>query len=328
MGTLLFGFASVSTAEDRAQILIVHQQTKVEFEGSSVDYVGQDRLDHGTIVVGLRKNQPDRSTASRWFVQTEAPDQKRGWVSANDVTPLSNYANELKAYAIASRVNEENKLAALPDLIRLQSNPAIRKAWERVADVMTENEMLSAEERLPEPYFARAEIWSAVKNYHASLQDYLTGIKQARRLGRDVGSYSPYFDKLAVIIKELSANPVQATGSAAPWYEKARKHFSLGFSDYFSGRYKKALEHFSNCVSLAPHDAHYWYFRALTYRALGEPARARHDALLGAHFEKGSYSDQRLMNIRLSRVQGQSRSWLERYRDGMVTFHLVGANSE
>ncbi len=323
---------AVVGAAGHAELLVVHQQTELVLAGplaQADEPTAAQWLKGGTTVLGIRKEPVGQAGEARWLVRTDDAHPQQGWVSASDATPLRSYVSELKARAVALRSDSGTKLSSLPDLIVIQNNPAIRQAWERVAEVVAENEKLPLQERLPEPYFARAEIWASVKNYFAALQDYLTGIRYARSSGRDVASYAAYFEKLAAVAESLESNPVPAAGGEArqDWMAMARRHFSLGFSDYFAGAYFESLKHFDNCVALAPDEPHFWYFRALAHRAIGESDRARHDALLGAHFENDAYAARRLMNVRLSRVQGPDRSWLERHRAGVATFHLVGANA-
>ena len=81
----------------------------------------------------------------------------------------------------------------LPEVIRLSKNDAIKQAWKEVQEALTENQTLK--QQLPEPYFARAEIWSAVNNYDEAMRDYLKAIRLAREAGQDLASYSSYFDK-------------------------------------------------------------------------------------------------------------------------------------
>jgi len=308
------------------EILVVHRLTEVLpglTQNAKVSTNLIPQLNNGTLVLGLRKEEATASVPAMWLVKTPASNVVQGWVSANDLTPFSNYVHELKARAVALRSNRPQAVGSVPDLITIQNNPEIRQSWLRISQAIAENEMLPIEKRLPDPYFARAEIWSSVNNHFESLQDYLVGIRYARSSRRDFAEYSVYFEKLAAVANQVESSPVENKGAHSGWIEMAREHYSLGFSDYFAGAYNDALLHFGNCVSLAPEEPHYWYFRALTYRALGDDSRAKHDALIGAHFEDGSYANKRMMSIRLSRIQGPNRSWLEKYREGSVMYHIL-----
>ena len=72
------------------------------------------------------------------------------------------------------------------------------------------------------------------------------------------------------------------------------------------GQADLAVKHFGNAISLGPERPHYWYFRALAYRKLDRPTRARHDALIGAHLEWRDGSRDRI-GWAFVRVQGDDR---------------------
>ena len=243
------------------------------------------------------------------------------------MTPFDTRGKELKATAVslqASGTDGHKKTRTFPELILIQRNPAIQQAWREVASAISENETLPENERLPEPYFARAEIWASAKNYSASLQDYLTAIKYARTANRDLLTYSAYFDKLYDVTQKLQNVPVPATGAESDLSFAARRHYSQGYSDYFSGDLQEALDRFDSANQLAPDQPLYWYYRALTHRRLGDDQRAQHDALMGAFFERQFASwRRRSLNHAFSRVQGETRTWLESYRRGSPTGRLL-----
>ena len=91
--------------------------------------------------------------------------------------PFDAFVVSLNKKADSFRASEHEKPDSLPELIRLQENQAVRKAWQEIEAAISENEALPERERLPEPYFARAEIWASVNAYAAAVQDYLTAIK-------------------------------------------------------------------------------------------------------------------------------------------------------
>ena len=142
---------------------------------------------------------------------------------------------ESQSCRVWSRLSTEPaQPSALPALILLQRNPAIRQAWQEVAAAISENETLPDSERLPEPYFARAEIWATAGNYSDSLQDYLYGISIVRVSGRDLLSYSVQFDKLGDVADKLQKMPVPAAG-AEPIYSSAARNTTVWAMVYFSG---------------------------------------------------------------------------------------------
>jgi tetratricopeptide (TPR) repeat protein len=193
-----------------------------------------------------------------------------------------------------------------------------------VAAAISENETLPDSERLPEPYFARAEIWATAGNYSDSLQDYLYGISIVRVSARDLLSYSVQFDKLGDVADKLQKMPVPAAGAEPIYSSAAREHYSLGYGLFFRDDLRAALEHFDSAVQLAPDQPLYWYFRALTYHGLGDEQRAQHDALMGAFFERELAAwYRRSLHRAFIRIQGARRAWLESYRLGSPTPRLV-----
>ena len=125
------------------------------------------------------------------------------------------------------------------ELILLQPNPAIQKAWQDVANAITENEVLSVADRFPEPYFARVAIWAAAGNYPDSLQDYLTGIRYVRRANRDLLPYSAYFDKLLHAAGKLQELPAPEKGAQPDLSVLARQHYSHGYSLFLAASSRK-----------------------------------------------------------------------------------------
>jgi tetratricopeptide (TPR) repeat protein len=277
-------------------------------------------------VVGICREPFGESARLGWRVVTLEDSPRQGWVSVGAVTPFATRAKELKATAMSLRAVGSAKRSAqsFPELILTQKNPAIQQAWRELSLAISENETLPESERLPEPYFARAEVWASVTNYSDSLQDYLTAIKYARKSNRDLLSYSQYFDKLYDVAEKLQKVPVPAVGAESDPSFAAKDHYSRGNSSYFTGDLQEALDRFDSAVQLAPDQPLYWYFRALTHRRLGDQQRAQYDALMGAFFERECPPWQRRsLHGALTRVQGEMRTWLESYRLGSPTNRLL-----
>jgi len=211
----------------------------------------------------------------------------------------------------------------LPELIRLSGNAALVAAWREVELALQENEKLPRP--LPEPLFARAEIWSAVNNYDAALQDYLTAMKLARQSGEDLASYSSYFLKLQELLDKLNRVPKPATlGAGKDYFFLAKDHFSAGFHAFWRGDLRAALDRFDSAIQLQPEESLYWYYRALTFKRLGDDRRAVHDVLLAAHLEQQRETRYgRRLDTALARVQGGLRQWLQGYRLGDPTQHIL-----
>ena len=299
-------------------LLVVHQESELRDDTGATAVA--KKLRSGTALIGLRSQSFGDPVHPGWQVVTLDEPPCGGWVRAGTVSTIDNRTKELKATAIALRADGPDKKQSLPQLILVQNNSAIQQAWREVSDAISENDALSEVERLPEPYFARAEIWASVKNYSDSLQDYLTAIKYARKSNRDILEYSEYFDRLYDVAEKLQNIPVPAEGAESASFFAARDHYSHGYTKFFMGDLREALERFDSAVQLAPDQPLYWYFRALTHKRLGDEQRAQHDALMGASFERQfAYYRRMSLNRAFTRVQGPMRTWVESYRLGSPT---------
>ena len=315
-------------SKDQPLLLIVHQQS--DFIDANRPSAGRSttpgKVRSGTAIIGIRREDFGEPARPGWRVVTLEEPSRNGWVAVGAATPFDTRTKELSATAVSLRTigPEDRKRVTLPELILLQDNPAVQQAWREVTDAISENETLPENDRLPEPYFARAEIWASVKNYSDSLQDYLTAIRYARKANRDLLTYSAYFDKLYDVAEKLQNVPVAATGAESDLSFAARRHYSEGYSKYFTGELQHALDRFDSAIRLAPDQPLYWYFRALTHRRLGDGQRAQHDALMGAYFERQfAPCRRRSLNHAFVRIQGEARTWLEAYRLGSPSHRLL-----
>ena len=311
--------------QKQPMLLIVHRQC--DLLDTAQPNASRSKLDSqvrsGTAIVGIRREDIGEPTRGGWHVVTLEEPPRNGWLPVGAVMPFDTRGKELKATAIALRA-AHRKAPTLPELILIQDNPAIQQAWREVSEAVAENETLPENERYPDPYFARAEIWASVNNYSDSLQDYLTGIAYARKANRDLLSYSAYFDKLLDVAEKLQELPVPAKGAHPDLSVLARQHYSQGYGHLFTGKLQEALDRFDNAVQLAPDQPLYWYFRALTQRRLGDDQRAQHDALMGAYFERQFAGwRQRSLDHAFIRVQGEWRMWLESFRLGWPSHRLL-----
>ena len=71
----------------------------------------------------------------------------------------------------------------LPYLIKLQPRP-VHESWIKINELIKEN--ASLEKPLPDPYLARAELWSLVGNHEEAIEDYLQEYE---------GQYDPLFQQ-------------------------------------------------------------------------------------------------------------------------------------
>jgi tetratricopeptide (TPR) repeat protein len=327
---VVFCFATLSDRVAIAQegniklpILLVLQQDAELFSGQGKGSSTR-QLRSGTILVGLSPRKEGDSDLPGWNVVTPDESEDTGWVRAGVVSPIESRVKELKATALALDEVGFGKKQSFPELILLQNNPATQRAWQEVSNAISENESLPEIERLPDPYFARAEIWASVKNYSDSLQDYLTAIKYARKANRDILTYSEYFDRLYSVAENLQNTPVPAQGAEPTTQIAARGHYSQGYQKFFIGQLAESKDRFDSAIQLSPDQPLYWYFRALTFKLLGDESRAQHDALMGASLERQLVSFRRAdLNKELTRVQGPMRTWLETYRLGSPTNRLL-----
>lgn len=309
-------------------LLVVHRQTELvatETAGSGHSQ-NAEVLPAETVVVGMEQKATDSVGRNGWHVVTIDQTAHQGWIPASSVTEFRQRVSELQTTAISLRAQNSapGQKQTLPELILMQRNPEVQRAWREIAQAVEDNEKLPESDRLPEPYFARAEIWASVQNYSDSLRDFLTGIRYARQSNRDLLSYSAYFERMYDVAEEFENRPVPARGVEDDPSDAAVKHYSLGMNRYFAGEYRAALRHFNDAVQLSPDKAVYWYYRALTHRQLGEEGRAQYDALMGATFEKALPSwKQRAMHGELVRIQGSIRFWLEEFRLGSQQSRLL-----
>jgi tetratricopeptide (TPR) repeat protein len=240
-----------------------------------------------------------------------------GWIASDDLDRPS-----LRVSELTSLPSDSNRLD-LPEVIRLQKNEAVKQAWKEVQQAMAENQTLK--QQLPEPYFARAEIWSAVNNYDGAMRDYLTATRLAREAGQDLATYSSYFEKLYEALDNWDRVPKPPTTGASDNYcFLARDHFSHGFSDFWRNDLQSAVRRFDNAVQLCPQNPVYWYYRAVTFKRSGDDRRAQHDACFGAYVEKkgeGRYESD--VAHAFQRLQGDLRQWLEEFRLGDCSHRIV-----
>jgi tetratricopeptide (TPR) repeat protein len=201
-----------------------------------------------------------------------------------------------------AQVNPESDL---PPLIR-KASPKVRKAWLEVDTVVRENE--TRPNPLPEPYVARAEIWSLVGNYDDALADY---VKATEYLFKQKPTLIEQARYLARIQETLS----QMGKQGRPYYpEEGSDYYEKGRQLYFKGELNKALDYFNAAVQLVPQESVFWYYRGLTYKRLGKDTEAERDVKIGAGIVRQAEENNRDINkevgVALERVQGSLRNWL------------------
>ena len=317
---------SSAIAQDRsnscAELLALKRPARL-YEIRSGSLVAARNLAAPVFLVGTDQRQFGTADAvsSYRFVRPVRPGTSySGWVASDNLDRPSLQISELK-----SILSETNRLD-LPEVIRLSKNESIKQAWKEVQEALTENQTLK--QQLPEPYFARAEIWSAVNNYDGAMRDYLTATKLARESGQDLASYSSYFQKLYEALDNWDRVPKPpTTGASNDYHGLAQDHFSKGYSDFWRNDLQSAVRRFDNAVQLCPQNPVYWYYRAVAFKCSGDDRRAQHDACFGAYIEKkcdGGYNQQRQeVAHALQRLQGSLRQWVEEYRLGDCSHRIV-----
>ena len=317
----------VKTLGRRAVLLVLEKDAAFHITNHRGLVRSAETLRRGTAVVGVRRGTLRIGSEQRecWRVHTAGGTPLSGWVAVEAVQPLNALAAAAKARGLALSKTPDEKAKSLPELIRLQENPLLRDAWRDIEAAIKENDALPPQERLPEPYFARAEIWACVNHYSEALRDYLTAIKYARLSGRDLMSYSAYFDKLYEVtdrFQKVPATPTLGKNDGYAW--AARNHYAQGCHALWQNKFETALQRFDNAVQLQPNDPLYWYFRALTFKKMGDAERAQCDALFGAYLERnGPHTRSRELGHAFTRVQGRLRQWLESYRLGDPSHRLL-----
>lgn len=328
---LSLGFSFCASAHGGRKFLVVTQSTHLLSstleEGNEVFNSGSS-LRAGTVVISdtIGNGPLGQGKDKLYEIITTEEHPRVGRVGSSFVMPLAAYVVRLVEQRTQPAGEDATVAADCPWLIRFQENPSVFAAWQNVNELIASNQQLPDEQELAAPYFARAELWAAVENYADAIQDYITGVNILKARGASPENYLKYVEKLSVAVRNLEANPVPAIGSRLGWAEAALEHYKLGYTAYFMSDYEKCLVHFSNSVAMDPQKPHYWYFRALAHRGLGNDQQAQHDALLGASFEQQLPADAVSMNQRLIRVQGPTRTWLEKFRNGLMAFHLLGSS--
>lgn len=221
----------------------------------------------------------------------------------------------LSALGLLALLTAGAPAAEMPALIGLQPQ-AVQDAWRAVEAAIAENQKL--DQPLPEPYFARGQIWALAGGHEAALRDYLTAVELAVASERDLAAYATYFQTLHQALENVDRAP------KPPALGLARHHYAAGVHAFWRDDLPAALRHFDNAVQLDPGEPLYWYYRAAAHQRLGSARRARHDALIGAHLEwRDGLPDD--FGAALARLQGPLRQWLERHRLGDPAQHLLEA---
>ncbi len=211
-----------------------------------------------------------------------------------------------------------------PILLQLSQSATLNEAWLEIDNAVKENEKLSVTDRLPGPLFSRSDLWFILGHYPEALHDLVEGMKYARSQGVNPDTYYGYIQKLNDLAGKVETKPQAVFGNSADLHKLARLNFGKGIHQFNDGSIEDALVHFTHAVQLVPSNSIYWYYRAIANKKLGHHPRAQHDVVMGVYFERDYGPLPHQVASSLTHIQGESRAWLERFRDGTRARLIVG----
>ena len=150
-----------------------------------------------TLVVGLRTRTWNESY---YYVRMLSPMQSPCWIHATDLGEFHRIVTAQNSFVHAS---SPTAVDSTPLVIREQRDERIRVAWDKIQQAISANETLPEEKRVPEPYFARAEIWTAVHNYPEAMKDYRLCAALCELLGARVAELCPLPSQSPVDDREI-----------------------------------------------------------------------------------------------------------------------------
>jgi tetratricopeptide (TPR) repeat protein len=203
--------------------------------------------------------------------------------------------------------------ADVPFLISRQSE-AVEEAWRTVEELVRENATLK--QPLPDPLFARADLWASVGNHEDALDDYLQGTKLLFAMGPSLVEQSRALSRLAGALERLSKQP-------RPEYPyEAEDSFWLGVRHFEDSRYELAEPFFAEATRLMPSDAVFRAYRGLTLKRLGRLAHAERQLAVAASILRRPEcleQERQGFHIRLQNIQGSSRQWIQEKADAPLS---------
>lgn len=261
------------------------------------------------------------------------------WVSVPAVPisgkPLVGWMKEDYLERVRSKVETERRRAEkrknLPLSCRVANREYIDKEYENILALFSRNRELKEEERLPEPCFARAELFTQLDNPPKALLDYLEGMKYVKNANESGTAftyilYEKYFPRIDDAVVRSLVQPISVASLGRNERETAEHHFSQGYSEFWNGEstenirnqtdcYKKALRYFDNAITVNWQSPTYWYYRGLTYWRLGNKRNASFDLLYASQLEQ-ELKNHAEISKHLTRFQGKDRMFLEQIRWG------------
>lgn len=206
---------------------------------------------------------------------------------------------------------------AIPYLIAKQ--PAeVREAWKEVDSLIIENGQL--ESPIPDPYLARAELWTQAGSHEDAVADYVQAVQIM--LSRDASLIEQ--SKVLRLLRQSLHNLSQMPRAVYPTH--AVDAYQKGFELYHRHRHEEAAYYFAEATRLNPEDSVYRVMRALNYRELKRDGDASQQLASAAgilrHPSTGA-RESAVFHRRLERIQGDDRLWI---MDGLVKAELSAAD--
>ncbi|MDR1483390.1 MAG: hypothetical protein LBT09_01055 [Planctomycetaceae bacterium] len=241
-----------------------------------------------------------------------------GWVKQSDLITSKELVEKEKARLLAVK-ETINPNFTIPEILKLNGNNDLKTAYLDICKSIEENEKFAENKRLPEPYFARAEVWQKLGNYGEALSDYLTALDYIKNQNDESAYilYDNYFDNIRETIKKSLTQPKSPIDLGPEKQRRSESHYSRGYSAFWNENYKLALNHFNNAIQVDWKNPYYWYYRGLTYLRLGDERKALFNFMFGSNLETLSNDNIRSkISQQLIRLQGNDRMFLEEIRTG------------
>jgi len=240
-------------------------------------------------------------------------------VRSKDVVPFEDLTQSLAIRLTKQSKQEPPNKVFVPASIQT-GGPSILAAWKKLQPLfeINENPKLVAE-RLPEPYFTRAQLWAKVQNYPAATKDYLLALKYAASTTGNIERYSKYRDQIIETIDAFSQTPAPPIGSTPNMAFSSLQHLSAGITYFRNNDYTAAVRSLNNSVSIKLNNPIAWYYLALAHRKSNDIEQAKVAAIYATFLERNALNQRSIaktINRSLASVQGPERRWLENFRLG------------
>jgi tetratricopeptide (TPR) repeat protein len=257
------------------------------------------------------------------------------WISVPTIIefgrPLTGWIKEDDLRALALKVERDSK--KLEDAeFEGHCFSKYRQDLKEINKLCQENEKRNKNERLPEPYFARAELYEQNEEYINAMTDYLEGLSYVQNQspsGYQYVPYEKYFDKIKSATENALNIPYAVTRLGRCEIDVVGRYFSQGYTYFWEGKFTKALSCFDNAINIRGNAPIYWYYRGLTYWNLDNKKEATYNFLMASVMEKNvraanqnqdKWENKYPLHIEVSeyltRFQGNDRVFLEKIRWG------------